>query len=107
MRYDIYSLDFEWVHWVRASLLGLYPGTKPSEADFKSSAQFVPWSVASKKESPEVVTSHWLPVLQTQGRLADCLLDQFNTTEDLVPLYTPEKLEQHLPAALEVNGPIT
>ena len=70
--YETYCEDYEAIHHVWASLLGLPPGTKPTEADFKNSARYVPWSTASNKEPPELVTSHWLPILEEQGCLADC-----------------------------------
>ena len=61
IRYDTYCEDYEVVHHVRASLLRLPPGTKPTEVDFNNSARYVPRSAASDKKPPEVVTPHWLP----------------------------------------------
>ena len=52
----------------------------------------------------DVVTPHWLPKLRVQGVLADCHLDEFNAIEEWVPLYTPESLAKHLPAALGAYG---
>ena len=43
---------------------------------------------------------HWLPILREQGLLAECHPDQFTAVVDWVPLYTPDGLEKHLPAAL-------
>ena len=43
---------------------------------------------------------HWLPILQEQGLLAECHPNQFTAVVDWVPLYTPDGLEKHLPAAL-------
>ena len=43
---------------------------------------------------------HWLPILWEQGLLVECHPDQFTTMADWVPLYTPDGLEKHLPAAL-------
>ena len=88
VRYETYSMDYDVVHWVRASLLGLDAGTVPSEADFSASASFVPQSTTSEKEPPEIVTSHWLPILEEQGWLADCPPREFTATGDWVPLYT-------------------
>ena len=45
-----------------------------------------------------------MPYLEENGRLADCSPEEFNATEGWVPLYTPEKLEEHLPAALSAFG---
>ena len=58
MRYETYSADYEWVHEVQASLLGLPPGTKPTESDFNNSPRYVPQLAASDKEVPEIVASH-------------------------------------------------
>ena len=86
-------MDYEWVRQVRASLLGLDASTMPSEADFNTSAHFVPQSATSEKEPPEIVASHWLPILEEQGCLTDCLPREFTATDDWVPLYTPDGLE--------------
>ena len=45
-----------------------------------------------------------MPYLEENDRLADCPPEEFNATEGWVPLYTPEKLEEHLPAALSAFG---
>ena len=45
-----------------------------------------------------------MPYLEENGWLADCSPEEFNATEGWVPLYTPEKLEEHLPAALSAFG---
>ena len=57
-------------------------------------------AAASESEPPEVITDHWLPVLQEQGLLAECHPDQFTAVADLIPLYTLDGLEKHLPVAL-------
>ena len=104
IRYETYSQDYDWVHHAQASLLRLPPGIEPTEADFNSSARYVPQSMASEKEVPKIVTSHWLPILEEQGHLADCPPSEFIATDDWVPLYTPDRLEKHLPAALVAYG---
>ena len=43
---------------------------------------------------------HWLPILWEQGLLTECHPDQFTAVVDWVPLYTPDGLRKHLPAAL-------
>ena len=73
--------------------------------DFNNSARYMPRSAASEKEAPEIVASHWLPILEEQGHLADCPPEEFIATNDWVPLYTPERLETHLPSALMAYGP--
>ena len=98
-RYETFTADNNWVHWVRCSLLGLETGTTPSREDIDTLECFVPQAAASEMEPPEVIMDHWLPILQEEGLLAECHPDQF-TMVDWVPLYTPDGLEKHLPAAL-------
>ena len=57
-RFDIYSLDYDSVHWVRASLLGLAAGTILTAANLNASPRFTLRSAALERELPEIVTSH-------------------------------------------------
>ena len=57
-RYKTYSVDNNWVQWVRCSLLGLETGTMPSREDINTSECFVPRAAASELEPPEVITHH-------------------------------------------------
>ena len=93
-------MDNDWVQRVRCSLLGLETGAMPSKEDIDTSEHFVPRAAASESEPPEVLTDHWLPILWEQGLLAECHPNQFTAVVDRVPLYTPDGLEKHLPAAL-------
>ena len=61
---------------------------------------FAPQAAASESDLPEVITDHWLPILQEEGLVVECSLDQFTATVDWVPLYTREGLERYLPMAL-------
>ena len=99
-RYETLASDNNWVHQVRCSLLGLEAGTTPSREDINTSERFMPSVAAWESEPPEVITDHWLPILQEEGLLAECPPDQFNAEPDWVPLYTKDSLEKHLPAAL-------
>ena len=99
-RYETFAMDNDWVQWVRCSLLGLETGATPSKEDIDTSECFVPQAAALESEPPEVITDHWLPILQEQGLLAECHPDQFTAVADWVPLFTPDSLEKHLPAAL-------
>ena len=99
-RYETFTVDNNWVHQVRCSLLGLETGATPSKEDINTSKSFVPQAAAQEPEPPEVITDHWLPILQEEGLLAECHPDQFTAEPDWVPLYTKDSLEQHLPAAL-------
>ena len=99
-RYDTFTADNSWVHWVKCSLLGLETGMTPCREDINTAKHFVPQAAALESEPPEVITNHWLPILQEEGLLAECHPNQFTAVEDWVPLYTPDSLEKHLPATL-------
>ena len=99
-RYETFTIDHDWVQWVRGSLLGLEAGATPSKKDIDTSECFVPRAAVLELEPPEVVADHWLPILQEHGHLTECLPDQFTAVVDWVPLYSPEGLRKHLPAAL-------
>ena len=99
-RYETLSGDNEWVHQVRCSLLWLEAGTTPSKEDINSSEQFVPQGTAWETEQPEIITDHWLPILQKEGLLMECPPDQFTPGPGWVPLYTKKNLVKHLPVAL-------
>ena len=93
-------MDHNWVQRVRGSLLGLETAATPSKEDIDTSECFVPRAAALELEPPEVVADHWLPILQEHGLLVEQHLDQFTAAVDWVPLYTPDSLQKHLPAAL-------
>ena len=99
-RYETFTVDNDWVQWVRGSLLGLEDKATPSKEDINTLERFVPRAAASEPEPPEVVANHWLLILWEQGYLAECPPNKFTAAEDWVPLYTPEGLEKHLLAAL-------
>ena len=99
-RYETFTMDQDWVQWVRCSLLGLETGATPSNEDINNSEHFILRAAASESEPSEVITDHWLPILRKQGLLAECHPDQFTAAVDWVPLYTLDSLEKHLPAAL-------
>ena len=87
-----------------AHLLGLDPDVTPTDAQINASPWFALRSAAVERDAPDIVTDHWMPYLEENDRLADCPPEEFNATEGWVPLYTPEKLEEHLPAALSAFG---
>ena len=99
-RYETFMADTSWVQCVRCSLLGLEAGTTPSREDIDTSEHFIPQAAASELDLPEVITKHWLPILQEEGLLVECPPDQFTTTSDWVPLYTREGLQKYLLVAL-------
>ena len=99
-RYETFTMDNDWVQCLRSSLLGLEDGATPSNEDINTSECFMPQVAAPELEPLEVVANHWLPILREEGYLAEYHRDQFMAAEEWVPLYTPEGLEKHLPAAL-------
>ena len=99
-RYDTLSGDNKWAHGVRCSLLGLEAGTTPSKEDINSSKQFTPRAAAWDTEPPEIITDHWLPILQEEGLLTECPPNKFTSRPGWVPLYTKESLTKHLLAVL-------
>ena len=101
-RYEVFTSDYDWVQSVRSSLLGLEAGTSPSRRDINNSSCFIPQTVASESDLPEVITKHWLPILRREGLLMECPMDQFTAPADWIPLYTRKSLQKYLPAALSV-----
>ena len=75
-------------------------GTTPSREDIDSSKWFTSRAVAWETESPEIITDHWLPILQEEGLLAECPPDKFTSRPGWVQLYTQESLTKHLPVVL-------
>ena len=103
-RNELYGKDYLPVQEVRARLLGLDPDVTPTDAQINASPRFALRSAAVERDAPDIVTDHWMPYLEENDRLADCPPEDFNATEGWVPLYTLEKLEEHLPAALSAFG---
>ena len=99
-RYETFTMDHNWVQWVRGSLLGLETGATPFKEDINTLEHFIPRAAASESEPPEVIMNYWLPILWEHGLLTECHLNQFMAVVDWVPLYTLEGLEKHLLAAL-------
>ena len=99
-RNELYGKDYPPVQEVRARLLGLDPDVTPTDAQINASPRFALCPAAVERDAPDIVTDHWMPYLEENDWLADCPPEEFNTTEGWVPLYTLEKLEEHLPAAL-------
>ena len=99
-RYETFTMDHNWVQWVRGSLLGFEAGATPSKKDINTSECFIPRAAVLELEPPEVVVDHWLPILREHGLLVECHPDHFTAAADWVPLYTPKSLWKHLPAAL-------
>ena len=105
-RNELYGKDYPPVQEVRARLLGLDPDVTPTDAQINASPRFALRPAAVERDAPDIVTHHWMPYLEENDRLADCPPEEFNATEGWVPLYTPEKLEEHLLAALSAFGSV-
>ena len=103
-RNELYGKDYPHVQEVRARLLGLAPDVTPTDAQINASPRFALRPAAVEKDAPDIVTDYWMPYLEENNRLADCPPEEFDATDGWVPLYTPEKLEEHLPAALSAFG---
>ena len=103
-RNELYGKDYPHVQEVRARLLNLAPDVTPTDAQINASPRFALRPAAIEKDAPDIVTDYWMPYLEKNNQLADCPLEEFNATDSWVPLYTPEKLEEHLPAALSAFG---
>ena len=103
-RNELYGKDYPPVQEVRACLLGLDPDVTPTDAQINASPRFALRPAAVERDAPDIVTDYWMPYLEENDRLADCPPEEFHATEGWVPLYTPEKLEEHLPAALSAFG---
>ena len=99
-RYEVFTLDYDWVQSIRGSLLGLEAGALPSRRDIDKSSCFIPQMVASESDLPEVIIEHWLPILRREGLLVECPPDQFTALVDWIPLYTRKGLQKYPPAAL-------
>ena len=94
IRNELYGKDYPHVQEVRAHLLSLASDVAPTDAQINASPRFTLRPAAIDKEAPDIVTDYWMPYLKKNNRLAD----------GWVPLYTLEKLEEHLPAALSAFG---
>ena len=103
-RNELYGKDYPHVQEVRARLLGLDPDITPTDAQINASPRFTLCPAVVERDAPDIVTDYWMPYLEENDRLADCPPEEFHATEGWVPLYTPEKLEEHLPAALSAFG---
>ena len=80
------------------------PDVTPTDAQINASPRFALHLAAVEKDAPDIVTDYWMPYLEENDRLADWPPEEFNATNGWIPLYTPEKLEEHLPAALSAFG---
>ena len=95
-RFTVYSRDSTAVHKVRARILGLKAGAKPSRQDIDSSSIFTLRRAADESRSPSIIGQHWVPYLKQKGHLTDCKPKDFTYKDGWLPLYTRAGIAKHL-----------
>ena len=95
-RFTVYSRDSTAVHDVRARILGLKAGMRPSRQDIDSSSIFTLQRAADESWSPSIIGQHWVPYLEQKGHLADCKPKDFTYKDGWLPLYTRAGITTHL-----------
>ena len=95
-RFTVYSRDSTAVHKVRARILGLKAGAKPSRQDIDSSSIFTLRRAADESRSPSIIGQHWVPYLKQKGHLTDCKPKDFTYKDGWLPLYTRAGITKHL-----------
>ena len=70
-RFMVYGKDSTAVHEVRAKILSLKAGTRPSRQDINSSPIFALRRAADESRSPSIIGKHWVPYLEQKSHLAD------------------------------------
>ena len=95
-RFTIYGKDSTAVHKVRAKILGLKAGTRPSQQDIDSSPIFALRRAADESQPPSIIGKHWVPYLEQKGHLVDCKPKDFSYKDGWLPLYTRAGITKHL-----------
>ena len=95
-RFTVYSRDSTAVYKVRARILGLKAGARPSWQDIDSSSIFTLRRAADESLSPSIIGQHWVPYLKQKGHLADCKPKDFTYKDGWLPLYTRAGITKHL-----------
>ena len=95
-RFTVYGKDSTAVHEVRAKILGLKAGMRPSWQDIDSSPIFALRRAADESWSPSIIGQHWVPYLEQKGHLADCKPKDFTYRDGWLPLYTRAGITKHL-----------
>ena len=96
-RFTVYSRDSTAVHEVRARILGLKAGMRPSRQDIDSSPIFALRRAADESRSPSIIGQHWVAYLEQKGHLVDCKPKDFTYKDGWLPLYTRAGITKHLP----------
>ena len=95
-RFTVYSRDSTTVHKVRARILSLKAGVRPSWQDINSSSIFTLRRAADESQSPSIIGQHWVPYLEQKGHLTDCKPKDFTYKDGWLPLYTRAGITKHL-----------
>ena len=95
-RFTVYSRDSTAVHEVRARILGLKAGVRPSRQDINSSSIFALRRAVDESRSPSIIGQHWVPYLEQKGHLTDCKPKDFTYKDGWLPLYTRAGITKHL-----------
>ena len=81
---------------VRARILGLKAGARPSRQDIDSSSILALRRAADESWSPSIIGQHWVPYMEQKGHLADCKPKDFTYKDGWLPLYTRAGITKHL-----------
>ena len=95
-RFMVYGKDSTAVHEVRAKILGLKAGTKPSQQDIDSFSIFALRRAADESQPPSIIGKHWVTYLEQKGHLGDCKPKDFSYKDGWLPLYTRAGIIKHL-----------
>ena len=95
-RFTVYSRDSTAVHKVRARILSLKAGARPSRQNIDSSSIFALRRTADESWSPSIIGQHWVPYLEQKGHLVDCKPKDFTYKDGWLPLYTRAGITKHL-----------
>ena len=95
-RFTVYGKDSKAVHEVRAKILSLEAGMRPSQQDIDSSPIFALRRAADESWPPAIISQHWLPYLKQKGHLANCKPKDFSYKDGWLPLYTRAGITKHL-----------
>ena len=95
-RFTVYGKDSTAVHEVRAKILGLKAGMRPSRQDIDSSPIFALRRAADESWPPSIIGKHWVPYLEQKGHLADCKPKGFSYKDGWLPLYTRAGITKQL-----------
>ena len=95
-RFSVYGKDSAAVHEVRAKILSLEAGTKPSQQDIVSSPIFALRRATDESGAPSIIGKYWVSYLKEKGHLTDCQLKDFSCKDGWLPLYTRAGITKHL-----------